>query len=96
VLSLSGRDADAALAAAGQPKFLQFCSACHGPNGQGVQALGGANLTDGDWLHGSAEATIRDVILNGRVNQMPAQKDLLSEDRIRTLVAYVLSLAEGS
>ena len=34
---------------------------------------------------------IRDVIMVGRVNQMPAQSDL-SEDKIRTLVAYVMSL----
>jgi cytochrome c oxidase cbb3-type subunit 3 len=94
VLSLSGRaDADSALLASGQQKFVQFCSACHGADGQGVKALGGANLTDDDWLHGSRETDIRDVINNGRANQMPAQANLLSEDRIRTLVAYVLSLS---
>ena len=37
----------------------------------------------------------RDVIVNGRTNAMPAQKDLLTEDRIRTVVAYVLSLQEN-
>jgi cytochrome c oxidase cbb3-type subunit 3 len=92
VESLSGRNVDAAKAAAGQPKFVQFCSACHGPTGTGVQVLGGPNLTDDDWLHGGTTADIRDVLTNGRVNQMPAQKDLLSADRIRTLVAYVQSL----
>ena len=93
VLSLSGRgDADTEMLAAGQQKYLQFCSACHGPTGQGVAALGGADLTDDRWLFGGSEQTIRDVILNGRVNQMPAQKDILSEPRVRTLVAYVLSL----
>jgi cytochrome c oxidase cbb3-type subunit 3 len=60
-----------------------------------MAALGAPNLTDNIWLHGSSEADIRDVILNGRTNQMPAQKDLLTEDRIRTIVAYVLSLNEG-
>jgi cytochrome c oxidase cbb3-type subunit 3 len=97
VLSLSGRgDASEATLAAGQEKFVQFCSACHGPTGVGVQALGGPNLTDESWLHGGSEAAIRDVILNGRVNQMPAQSKLLTEDRIRTLVAYVISLGSGA
>ncbi|MDJ0927853.1 MAG: cytochrome-c oxidase, cbb3-type subunit III [Gammaproteobacteria bacterium] len=95
-LSLSGRsDADEATLQAGQQKFLQFCSACHGPQGQGMQALGAPNLGDDAWLHGSTAADIRDITLNGRQNQMPAQRDLLSEDRIRTLVAYVLSLNES-
>ena len=50
------------------------------------------DLTADLWVHGGTEADIRDVIANGRINQMPAQKDLLTEDRIRTLVAYVMSL----
>jgi len=86
-------DVDAQKAAAGEPKYAQFCASCHGAEGKGMQALGAPNLTDDAWLHGSDEQTIRDVILNGRVNRMPAQKDLLSEDRIRTLGAYVLSLS---
>ncbi|MDH3511648.1 MAG: cytochrome-c oxidase, cbb3-type subunit III [Gammaproteobacteria bacterium] len=93
VMSLSGRGGDdAAMIATGQQKFAQICSACHGPTGTGSPALGGANLTDDVWLHGSTPEDVRDVIVNGRVNQMPAQGNLLNEDRIRTLVAYVLSL----
>jgi len=93
ILSRSGRsNIDATLAAAGQQKFVQFCSACHGPEALGNPALGAPNLTDGDWLHGSSEADIRDVIVKGRISQMPAQSDVLSSDRIRVLVAYVLSL----
>ncbi|RMF96577.1 MAG: cytochrome-c oxidase, cbb3-type subunit III [Gammaproteobacteria bacterium] len=96
LLSLSGRGAaDPAAVQAGQQKFLQYCSACHGPQAQGNQMLGAPNLTDDDWLHGSSEEAIRDVILNGRQNQMPAQKDFLTADQIRTLVAYVLSLQQG-
>lgn len=93
VLSLSGRgEATTADLAAGQQKFSQMCSACHGMDGTGIAALGGADLTDDVWLHGSAREDIRDVIVNGRVNEMPAQRTLLNEDRIRTLVAYVVSL----
>jgi cytochrome c oxidase cbb3-type subunit 3 len=93
VLSLSGRgEATPADLATGRQKFVQMCSACHGADGTGVAALGGANLADDIWLHGGAREDIRDVIMNGRVNEMPAQHTLLSEDRIRTLVAYVVSL----
>ena len=95
VLSLSGAAEDQAAAAAGQAKFVQFCSACHGPGGQGVAALGGPNLTNGIWLHGGSADDIRDIIKNGRVNQMPAQSALLSSDRIRTLVAYVLNISSS-
>jgi len=93
VQSLSGAgSADAAVVAAGQQKYVQFCSACHGATGVGMAALGAPNLTDDTWLHGGSAEIIRDVIMNGRQNQMPAQRDLLSEDRIRVLAAYVLSL----
>lgn len=86
---------DAAAIAAGAQKFQTFCSACHGPEAKGNQAVGAPDLTDGDWLHVTAPEDIADVILKGRVNQMPAQLDTLGPDRIRTLVAYVLSLGAG-
>jgi len=93
VLSLSGNStAGADTLGTGQQKYMQYCVACHGPTGQGMQALGAPSLTDGYWLHGGSAADIRAIIMNGRQNQMPAQKNLLSEDRIRVLGAYVLSL----
>ena len=93
VLSLSGKSsADADTIATGQQKYMQFCVACHSPTGQGMQALGAPNLTDDVWLYGSSEQALYDIIMNGRQNQMPAQKDVLSEQRIRVLTAYVLSL----
>jgi cytochrome c oxidase cbb3-type subunit 3 len=93
VLTLAGRDAPAGVdVEAGQQKFLQFCAACHMPAGTGNPALGAPDLTADAWVHGGSAADIRDVITNGRVNQMPPQRDVLSEDRIRALVAYVMSL----
>lgn len=91
--SLSSDAAPSEAAQAGRKKFAQFCVACHGPDATGVPAVGGPNLADGYWLHGGSAADLRDVIVNGRVNRMPAQSDLLGEERIRTLVAYVLSLS---
>jgi cytochrome c oxidase cbb3-type subunit 3 len=82
-------------AAAGQQKYMSFCIGCHGADAKGNQMLGAPNLADADWLHGSTDADIRDVLMKGRSNQMPAQADILSTDRIRVLAAYVLSLGES-
>jgi cytochrome c oxidase cbb3-type subunit 3 len=96
---LAGSTADPAAlgpaAAAGQQKFMSFCIGCHGIDAKGNQMLGAPNLTDSDWLHGSTDADIRDVLMKGRSNQMPAQADILGPDRIRVLAAYVLSLGES-
>ncbi len=92
VLSLSGSLHDAAKAGLGKEKFAT-CAACHGQDGQGNQALGAPNLTDNVWLHGAGEAAIIDRIKNGKVNQMPAQKDKLTPEQIRVLAAYIWGLS---
>ena len=93
VQSLSGREMDTGAVERGREKFMMMCIGCHGPTGTGLAALGGANLTDDVWLHGADEADIRDVIINGRMSQMPPQRDALSAERIKTVVAFVLSLS---
>jgi cytochrome c oxidase cbb3-type subunit 3 len=94
VLSLSGRPHDAARASRGKALFQQSCSACHGTDGKGNPQLGAPNLTDGVWLHGSAEQNIVEQIVKGRTSQMPAHKDLLSPAKIHLLTAYVYSLLQ--
>lgn len=74
-------------------KYMNVCAACHGATGDGNQALGAARLNDDIWLHGSAPAVVRDVIVNGRQNNMPAHRRLIGEDRARLLAAYVKSLS---
>ena len=76
----------------GKEKFEQICAACHGAEGKGNPALGAPNLTDKVWLHGSGEA-ILETISRGRVNQMPAHKDILTPAKIHLLTAYVYSLS---
>ena len=93
VLTLSGQQAPADLAAAGKAKFEMYCGGCHGMDGKGLQAVGAPNLTDDIWLYGSDAAELRYGITNGRNNQMPAQLPLLGEQKVRLLAAYVLSLA---
>jgi cytochrome c oxidase cbb3-type subunit 3 len=96
VLSLSGSPHDSVQAALGKEKFAA-CAACHGANGKGNQALGAPNLTDDIWLHGYGEAAIISMINNGKVNQMPAQGEKLTEGQIHVLTSYVWSLSnEGS
>lgn len=77
----------------GKKMFDQFCVACHGAEAKGNPLLGAPDLTDGVWLYGSSEETIVYGILNGRDNQMPAQKDLLSPEQIRVLAGWVWGLS---
>jgi len=94
VQSMSGQKADPAMAANGKKNFDMLCVACHGPDGGGNQALGAPRLNDQIWLYGGDPATIRETLTKGRNGNMPAHKDLLSEDRRRLLTAYVLSLSK--
>ena len=95
VLSLSGSMHDAAKAGLGKEKFAA-CAACHGVDGTGNQALGAPNLADNIWLHGAGEAAIIDRIKNGKVNQMPAQKDKLTPEQIKVLAAYIWGLSNNA
>jgi cytochrome c oxidase cbb3-type subunit 3 len=92
VLSLSGSPHDSLKAALGKSKF-GACAACHGMDGKGNQALGAPNLSDGVWLHGWGENAIISIINTGKVNQMPAQADKLTEAQIHVLTAYVWGLS---
>ena len=92
VLSLSGSPHDSLRASLGKAKFAA-CAACHGMDGKGNQALGAPNLTDDIWLHGWGEAAITAMINNGKVNQMPAQAEKLTEAQIGVLSAYVWGLS---
>lgn len=92
VLSLNGRDTDAAMAAAGETSFKTYCAACHGADGKGNTALGAPNLTNGIWLYGGSAEQIAHTLRVGRNGMMPAFKDTLSEDKIHILSAYVYGL----
>jgi cytochrome c oxidase cbb3-type subunit 3 len=95
VLSLSGRDHDAQLAAAGEPKFAMICAVCHKADGTGNPAMGSPNLTDGIWLHGGRQNDIEAAIRDGLLSQMPAHADILTKEKIHLLAAYVYSLSNS-
>ena len=82
-------------AAKGAKIFADNCVACHGDGGKGNQELGAPNLTDKIWLYGPEEATIIDVITNGRGSIMPAWVDRLDPVTIKALAVYVHTLGGG-
>jgi cytochrome c oxidase cbb3-type subunit 3 len=92
VRSLSGINHDAKLASEGEAKFGMFCAACHGPDAKGQDMFGAPNLTDDIWLYGSSDI-IETALYEGLNGNMPAQKDILDENRIKLLAAYVYSLS---
>ncbi len=97
VMSLSNKKHDAERATRGAETFKAICSACHGVDGKGNQAIGAPNLThpSGVWLYGGTEKTIIETITNGRNNQMPAWKDFLGEGKVHVLSAYVWGLSNN-
>lgn len=94
VLSLSGAEHDATMAALGKPQFA-VCSACHGMEGKGNPALGAPNLTDKIWVHGGDEATIAATISHGRSGVMPSWRPRLGEERAQAVAAWVFANAQG-
>ncbi len=97
VISLSGRSVNADLAKAGKAKF-GICAGCHGSDGQGSLALGlpmGApNLSDNIWLYGGSQRAIEESIRNGRAGVMPPWSDILGEEKVHVISAYVYSLSQ--
>jgi cytochrome c oxidase cbb3-type subunit III len=97
VLSLSGRTAKEGNPSSGQAMFA-MCAGCHGPTGQGSWALGlpmGApNLADNTWLYGGSEHAVQESIRNGRAGIMPAWQELLGEEKVHVISAYVYSLSQ--
>ncbi|MFT5593180.1 MAG: cytochrome c oxidase cbb3-type subunit 3 [Oceanicoccus sp.] len=93
VLTLSGREGSGD-AQKGKALFAQACAACHGGDGKGMHAVGAPNLTDNIWLYGGSEAKINFTIQHGRAGVMPAWKEILGEDKIHVVSAYVYSLSQ--
>ncbi|UJF20719.1 cytochrome-c oxidase, cbb3-type subunit III [Shewanella sp. OMA3-2] len=93
VVKLSGGEHDAALAAQGQGSFMKGCFACHGMDATGNKFMGAPNLTDDIWLYGSSRGSIIETIQYGRAGVMPAWKDILGEEKVHVIAAYVYSLS---
>ena len=93
VMSLNGSTFDSLRAARGKEKFAAICSACHGPDAKGNPAIGAENLTIKVLLHGSDEPALIETISKGRIDTMPAQKEILGDAKVHILAAYVWGLS---
>ncbi len=95
LLSFSNRAEDKASAERGAAMFQTACAACHGADAKGNQAMGAPNLTDNVWLYGGTPSMIKQTIEFGRAGVMPAHKELLGEEKVHVLSAYIYSLSQG-
>jgi cytochrome c oxidase cbb3-type subunit 3 len=110
VLSAAEIDTLANAVAAGKPTSTPLfaekgCTACHGPDGKGMQAMGSANLTDSVWrFDGSLEGIKRTItygVNNGdpqaRVAVMPSFQAAgkLSNTELKKLAVYVYKFGGG-
>ncbi len=75
--------------ASGEKVFAQNCVACHGAQGEGKI---GPNLTDEFWIHGGKPTDIFGTVNKGWVDKgMPAWGPSLGAERVRAVVAFVLT-----
>ena len=89
VLGMSRAGAAAGAPSAGQQHYATYCSACHGPDGSGLAALGAPALNDDSWLYGGTAGSVRESIANGRSGVMPAFAGRLDAAQIKMLVAWL-------
>lgn len=92
-LKLSGRRVNSVEAQAGKERFV-MCAACHGADGKGNYAFGAPNLTDKIWLYGGSRKAVEATITDGRNGVMPAWAEILGEDKVHLISAYVYSLSQ--
>jgi cytochrome c oxidase cbb3-type subunit 3 len=86
----SGYEGNAWAISEGEKLFSWFnCTGCHANGGGGM----GPPLMDEQWIYGSAPAQIRESIVKGRANGMPAWLGRIPDQQVWQLVAFVRSLS---
>ncbi|SQC68943.1 cbb3-type putative cytochrome c oxidase subunit III [Pseudomonas aeruginosa] len=73
--------------------FASNCSICHGSDAKG--AYGFPNLTDADWRWGGEPETIKTTIMAGRHAAMPAWGEVIGEEGVKNVAAFVLTQMDG-
>lgn len=74
----------------GKRLFSWFnCTGCHSNGGGGM----GPALMDDKWLYGGSIESIHASIRDGRPNGMPSFRDMVPDDQLWELAAYVLSMS---
>lgn len=85
---------DQAAVREGERLFLQMnCADCHGYDARGGM---GPNLVDGEWLFGETSADRFSSVHGGRARGMPAYGELLPDESIWKVVAYIESLGTAA
>ncbi|RCI69648.1 hypothetical protein DT376_38830, partial [Pseudomonas aeruginosa] len=69
------------------------CSICNGSDAKG--AYGFPNLTDADWRWGGEPETIKTTIMAGRHAAMPAWGEVIGEEGVKNVAAFVLTQMDG-
>jgi cytochrome c oxidase cbb3-type subunit 3 len=77
----------------GSRLFASNCSVCHGSDAKG--AFGFPNLTDKDWRWGGEAETIKASIMNGRHGVMPAWAEVIGDQGVADVAAFVLTNLDG-
>ncbi len=110
ILSAAEIDTLANAVAAGKPTSTPLfaekgCTACHGADGKGMQAMGSANLTDSVWRFDGSLEGIKRTIMYGvnsgdpeaRVAVMPSFQAAgkLSDTEMKKLAVYVYKFGGG-
>ncbi len=79
----------------GRKLFAANCTVCHGQNGKGMANF--PDLTDKEWIYGNSPSDIKATIMHGRngaLGSMPAWDNVLGEDKVQLVSAYVYSLSQ--
>ncbi|GIL01437.1 MAG: Cbb3-type cytochrome c oxidase subunit [Alphaproteobacteria bacterium] len=95
VLSLSGKDHDAAQVEEGKTVYAENCASCHGDDGTGLAEFGAPNLADAIWLYGDTMEAVVAQISGPQHGVMPAWGTRLGETTVKQLAVYVHSLGGG-
>jgi len=90
-------DAASSRTSAAADLFARFCSQCHGLNGRGeagrVSAPAIPDFTIRAWQQSRSNVQLTVSILEGKNQQMPANRGLVSDELARELVAHVRKFA---
>jgi cytochrome c oxidase cbb3-type subunit 3 len=74
----------------GQRLYEEYnCVECHAHGGGGI----GPALIDDEWVYGSSSPQIVATLIQGRPNGMPSFRNLLTEQQMWQIAAYVRAMA---
>jgi cytochrome c oxidase cbb3-type subunit 3 len=91
---LSSGNAALATNTEGARLFQTYCTACHGPDGAGMDQVGAPALNDDTWIYGGSVEDVRASIALGRTGVMPPFGERLDATQIKLLTAWLARGAE--